>query len=87
MPDDKKKAPFDSGSRPRSFRNKVAARQRGLRWNSRKGYYVDEDGALMRDRFGRWDRNHGKEEDGDNERLVALGRASEVRSGQPKSRL
>jgi len=52
MPDDKKKAPFDSGSRPRSFRNKVAARQRGLRWNSRKGYYVDEDGALMRDRFG-----------------------------------
>ena len=52
MPDGKQKAPFDSGSSPRSPRKRKTARSRGLWWNPRKGYYVDEDGALMRDRFG-----------------------------------
>lgn len=32
--------------------NQEAAEARGLRWSSKRKAYVDEDGCLIRDRFG-----------------------------------
>jgi len=55
MAEDKKEKQlprFDSGSRPTSEQNRDASRARKLTWSPRRGYFVDDDGCLMRDRFG-----------------------------------
>ncbi|MES2994618.1 MAG: hypothetical protein V4681_01090 [Patescibacteria group bacterium] len=52
MSDQKQKQEFDSDFGPSNPVNKQAARDHGLRFDSRKKAYVDEDGCLVRDRFG-----------------------------------
>jgi len=43
---------FDADWSPDHLVNVEAARQRGLVYDSGIGYYVDEDGCLIRDHFG-----------------------------------
>lgn len=50
MPD--KKTQFDPNFSPQHETNKQAARDHGLKYDSRKKSYVDSDGCLRRDRFG-----------------------------------
>ena len=46
------KKDFDPDLSPDHETNKQAARDRGLRYDARKRAYVDQDGCLVRDRFG-----------------------------------
>jgi len=49
----KEKEPaFDPDLSPENIHNIEAAQARDVRYDSRKGCYVDEDGALTHDRFG-----------------------------------
>ena len=50
--DKKIETEFDPYFSPRNSVNKQAAKERNLIYNERKGFYVDEDGCLIRDRFG-----------------------------------
>ena len=43
---------FDPDLSPSNPTNRQAAAQRGLRYDSRRRTYVDEDGCLIRDQFG-----------------------------------
>lgn len=43
---------FDPDMSPHHQSNKAAAEEAGLRWSSKRKAYVDEDGCLIRDRFG-----------------------------------
>ncbi len=43
---------FNSDFLPNHPSNQEAARQRNLRYGFFRGFYVDEDGCLIRDRFG-----------------------------------
>jgi len=43
---------FDPDLSPEHETNKEAAKANGLRYDSRRKMYVDEDGCLRRDRFG-----------------------------------
>ena len=45
-------ANFDSDLSPESHTNQKAAKDRGLRFDAAKEHYVDEDGCLIRDKFG-----------------------------------
>jgi hypothetical protein len=47
-----RKTDFDPDLSPQHQTNKQAAEDHGLRFNPRKRAYVDEDGSLIRDRFG-----------------------------------
>jgi len=49
---DKRLTEFDPDFSPRHSTNIEAAKQRGLTYNSQKRVYVDEDGCLIRDKFG-----------------------------------
>ena len=46
------KRDFDSDVSPENPVNVKAVEQRGLMYNPRRGYYVDEDGCPVRDEFG-----------------------------------
>ena len=46
------KTEFDSYFSRNNPVNKEAARERGLKYDEMKGFYVDEDDCLIRDRFG-----------------------------------
>lgn len=46
------KPEFDADYGPNHPVNKEAAEAHGLRFNPRSGYYEDEDGFLIRDKFG-----------------------------------
>ena len=43
---------FDAYFSHQNLVNKEVAKERNLRFDNRKGFYVDEDGCLIRDRFG-----------------------------------
>ncbi len=43
---------FEPGLSPYNIHNLEAAKARGLTYDSHKEMYVDEDGCLIRDRFG-----------------------------------
>ena len=43
---------FDPDFPPGNPHNLDVAERLGLSYNPEKGYYVDEDGCLIRDRFG-----------------------------------
>lgn len=43
---------FDPDSSPASEQNTEAAEQRGLRFDNKEKAFVDEDGCLIRDRYG-----------------------------------
>ena len=43
---------FDADLSPQHEDNREAARARRLKYSNRKRGYVDEDGCLIRDRFG-----------------------------------
>jgi len=43
---------FDSDLSPYHPENIEIAEQRGLVYDSSRGFYIDEDGCLMRDEFG-----------------------------------
>ncbi|HEX5774638.1 MAG TPA: hypothetical protein VFY28_01600 [Candidatus Paceibacterota bacterium] len=47
-----KRAAFDPDFNPSNPQNRKAAEDYGLRFDSRKQAYVDEDDCLIRDRFG-----------------------------------
>ena len=48
----KDKTEFDSYFSPHNLFNQEVARERNLIYDERKGFYVDEDGCLIRDRLG-----------------------------------
>jgi len=52
MQDLDKKIDFDPDFPPENPVNRVAARQRGLTYNPQSKAYIDEDGCLIRDKFG-----------------------------------
>ncbi len=43
---------FDPSLSPMHPNNQEAAQERGLIYDERRGFYVDEDGCLILDRFG-----------------------------------
>lgn len=43
---------FDADLSPKSDHNRQVAEKRGLRYDPESRYYRDEDGALVRDKFG-----------------------------------
>ncbi len=43
---------FDAYFSPRNSVNRQAAGEKNLIYDEEKGFYVDEDGCLIRDRFG-----------------------------------
>ncbi|HVM59148.1 MAG TPA: hypothetical protein VMT80_02365 [Candidatus Paceibacterota bacterium] len=52
---DEQRAPretFDPDLPPENIHNREAAKARGLRFDPRKKAYVDDEGCLVRDRFG-----------------------------------
>ena len=49
---EKQKKKFDPDFSPRHQSNREAAKDHGLRFDARKGAYVDDGGCLVRDRFG-----------------------------------
>jgi hypothetical protein len=51
MPEEKK-TQFDPDFSHKSETNQQAAKERDLKWDSRKGAYVDAEGSLVRDKFG-----------------------------------
>jgi hypothetical protein len=52
MEEDKKKQEFDPDFSPQAIVNKEAAKDHGLNYDKKSGFYKDEDGCLRRDRFG-----------------------------------
>ncbi len=46
------KTELDPDFSPQYFTNQEAAKKQGVRFCNDRGYYVDEAGALVRDRFG-----------------------------------
>lgn len=51
-PLDRRLLNFDANYSPQNPINQQAAEQRRWEYDLRKGFYVDEDGCLMADRFG-----------------------------------
>lgn len=43
---------FDSELSPKAAHNTEVAVKQGLRYDQKRKFYVDEDGALVRDKFG-----------------------------------
>ncbi len=50
--DKKEKTEFDPDYPPSNPQNKEAARDHGLKYDSKAEVYRDEDGCLIRDKFG-----------------------------------
>lgn len=46
------KTDFNPDCCPQNPVNIRAAEERGLKYDRKKGFYIDEDGCLIRDRYG-----------------------------------